>query len=208
MKENTFSEHDSLELIAQMIRQSKKNMEVGSGNILLYYGYPVVLLSVAVYLLIHFTGKPIWHTLWFLMFVPAICIGVNKKKSEVCVVTHMDKAINSIWSILGQLFFLTVIGIVILGYFTGSFNFILMLPLSLLYAGIGIAITGIITDFKWMVYTPLVAFAVAIYMLVSMIANIAVADWWNLLFGVSFLVMMVIPGHLLNHKIKEPCLKN
>ncbi len=208
MKENTFSEHDSLELIAQMIRQSKKNMEVGSGNILLYYGYPVVLLSVAVYLLIHFTGKPIWHALWFLMFVPAICIGVNKKKSEVCVVTHMDKAINSIWSILGQLFFLTVIGIVILGYFTGSFNFILMLPLSLLYAGIGIAITGIITDFKWMVYTPLVAFAVAIYMLVSMIANIAVADWWNLLFGVSFLVMMVIPGHLLNHKIKEPCLKN
>lgn len=205
MKENSFSEHDSLELIAQMLRQSKKNMEVGSGNILLYYGYPALLLSVAVYLLVHLTGKPIWLALWFLMFVPAICIRVNKKKSEVCVVTYIDKAINSIWSILGQLFFLTVIGIAILGYFTGSFNFALMLPLSLLYAGIGIAITGIIIDFKLMVYTPLVAFAVAIYMLVSMVANIAVTDWWNLLFGVSFLVMMVIPGHLLNHKIKESC---
>lgn len=205
MKENTFSEHDSLELIAQMIRQSKKNMKVGSGNILLYYGYPALLLSVAIYLLVHLTGKPIWSALWFLMFVPAIWIGAKKKKSEVCVVTHMDKAIDSIWSILGKIFFLSVICIAILGYFIGNFNFALMLPLSLLYASIGIAITGIITNFKLMIYTPLVAFAFAIYMLVSMVANIAVVDWWNLLFGVSFLVMMVVPGHLLNHKIKELC---
>lgn len=205
MKENTFSEHDSLELIAQMICQSKKNMRVGSGNILLYYGYPALLISVAVYLLVHLTGKPIWSALWFLMFVPVIGIRVSKEKSEACVVTHMDKAINSIWSICGQLFFLTVIGITIFGYFTGCCNFTLMLPLSLLYAGIGIAITGIITDFKLMVYTPLIAFVAAIYMLVSMVSNTVVADWWNLLFGVSFFVMMVIPGHLLNHKIKKLC---
>lgn len=78
-----------------------------------------------------------------------------------------------------------------------------MLPLSLLYASIGIAITGIITNFRLMVYTPLVAFAVAIYMLVSMVANIAAADWWNLLFGISFLVMMIIPGHLLNNSLND-----
>ena len=154
MKENTFSEHDSLDLIVQMIRQSKKNMKVGSGNILLYYGYPALLLSVAVYLLVHLTGKPMWSALWFFMFVPAIWIRVSKNKSKVCVVTYMDKAIDSIWCSLGE---------------------------------------------------ALIAFAVAIYMLVSMTTNTVVADWWNLLFGVSFLMMMVIPGHLLNHKIKEPC---
>ena len=36
MEENKFTGHDSLELIAQMIQQSKKNMKVGNGNILLY----------------------------------------------------------------------------------------------------------------------------------------------------------------------------
>lgn len=205
MKENTFTEHDSLELIAQMICQSKRNMKVGSGNVLLCYGYPALVLSVAVYLLVHLTDNRVWSVLWFLMFVPYIWIGINKKRTEVRVVTHMDKAINSTWSILGQLFFLTAVGIAIFGYFIGHCNFALMLPLSLLYAGIGIAITGIITDFKLMIYTPLVAFAIAIYMLVAMVANIAVADWWNLLFGASFLVMMIIPGHLLNHKMKEPC---
>ena len=205
MKENTFTEHDSLELIAQMIRQSKKNMQVGSGNILLYYGYPALILSATVYLLVRFTGNPIWSALWFLMFIPSIWIGLNKKKSEGYVVTHMDKAINNTWSILGQLFLLTVIGIAVFGYFIGVCNFALMLPLSLLYASIGIAITGIITDFRLMVYAPLAAFATAIYMLASMAANIAVADWWHLLYGASFLVMMIIPGHLLNRKMKESC---
>lgn len=205
MKENTFSEHESLELIAQMIRQSKRNMQVGSGNTFLYYGYTALILSVADYLLVHLTGEPIWWTLWFLMFVPAVWIGANKKKSEACVVTHLDKMISSAWRILGAAFILSVIGIAVIGYFVGRIDFALMLPLSLLFAGIGTSITGIVYKFKWMTYTPLAAFVAAIYMLVSKETTTAIPDWWNLLFGVSFLVMMIIPGHLLNHKIKESC---
>lgn len=55
MEKNSFTEKDSLELISQMIQQSKKNMEIGSGNILLYYGYPAVILAVVIYLLVHMT---------------------------------------------------------------------------------------------------------------------------------------------------------
>jgi hypothetical protein len=55
MEKNSFTEKDSLELISQMIQQSKKNMEIGSGNILLYYGYPAVILAVEIYLLVHMT---------------------------------------------------------------------------------------------------------------------------------------------------------
>lgn len=36
MKEKEFTEQDSLELITQMIQQSKRNMKVGNGNILLW----------------------------------------------------------------------------------------------------------------------------------------------------------------------------
>lgn len=208
MKENTFTEHDSLELIAQMIQQSKKNMKTGNGNILLYYGYPALLLSVVVYLLVHTTDTYSWSNLWFLMFLPSIGKGFKEKKAQAGVITHIDKAIHSTWHILGLLFFLTVIGFAVFGYFTGTYNFALMLPLSLLYAGIGIAVTGAITGFKPMVYTPLAAFAIAIYMIDSMVAGIGVADWWNLLVGVSFLVMMILPGHLLNSQMKEPCCKN
>jgi hypothetical protein len=56
-----------------------------------------------------------------------------------------------------------------------------------------------------MIYTPLAAFVVAIYMLASLITATSVFDWWNLLFGASFLIMMVIPGYILNNKAKESC---
>ena len=207
MEENKFTGHDSLELIAQMIQQSKKNMKVGNGNILLYYGYMALMLSVVVYLLLCWTDNPVWSALWFLMFMPSIWIGLQKKGSKARIITHMDKAIGNTWNILGWLFFLTVIGITVFVYFTGNSCFALMLPLSLLYAGIGVAIMGVITEFKLMVYTPLVAFAVAIYMLALMVTGtvVVVAYWWNLLFSLSSLIMMIIPGHVLNCKMKELC---
>ena len=199
MEENKFTGHDSLELIAQMIQQSKKNMKVGNGNILLHYGYMALMLSVVVYLFLCWTDNPVWSALWFLMFMPSIWIGLQKKGSKARIITHMDKAIGNTWNILG---------ITVFVYFTGNYYcFALMLPLSLLYAGIGVAIMGVITEFKLMVYTPLVAFAVAIYMLALMVTGtvVVVADWWNLLFGLSFLIMMIIPGHVLNCKMKELC---
>ena len=76
----------------------------------------------------------------------------------------------------------------------------LMLPLCLLYAGIGTSITGLIVRVPALVYSPLVAFLVAVYMLMVLTNGGRVAPEWNLYFGFPFLLMMVIPGHLLNKK--------
>ena len=49
MEEKKLSEQESLELISQMIRSTRKNMEVGSGNQFLYWGYfTAALLSCIV----------------------------------------------------------------------------------------------------------------------------------------------------------------
>ena len=49
MKENKFTEEESLKLISQMIKQSKENIEHGKGNVLLYFGYFTVFLSVLIF---------------------------------------------------------------------------------------------------------------------------------------------------------------
>ena len=205
MNNQNFSEKESLELISQMIRQSKKNMEVGSGNILLYYGYPALALSILVYFLVYLTHHPAWASLWLLMFVPFFLLKWMGKRSKPQVVTHIDKAIDSVWSIVGWMFLLTVAAVLAVGYTIGSCHLSLMLPLSLLYTGIGISITGVMLNFRLMIYTPILAFLGAIYMLVSLVAGSPSADWWNLLFGASVVAMMVIPGHIQNLKVKEPC---
>ena len=41
-----FTEKESLELISQMIQMTKENLERGSGNVFLIYGYAAVVLSI------------------------------------------------------------------------------------------------------------------------------------------------------------------
>ena len=73
---------------------------------------------------------------------------------------------------------------------------------------IHISINGIILREKWMIYSPVVAFVLVIYMLMSLINHGPVTVLWYLYFGLSFVVMMIIPGHILNNKAKKQCLKN
>ena len=53
MEEKKLSEQESLELISQMIRSTRKNMEVGSGNQFLYWGYFTAALLHGVFLMNH-----------------------------------------------------------------------------------------------------------------------------------------------------------
>ena len=60
MEEKKLNEKESLELITQMIRQSRKNIGTGSGNRFLLYGYLAVVLAVVVFALVSITGSSVW----------------------------------------------------------------------------------------------------------------------------------------------------
>ena len=111
MKEKLFSEKDSLELISQMLKQTRQNLEVGSGNIFLYYGYAALAISLLVFVLIFLTGNPVWAALWFVMFIVSFVIQRKAEKNKPHVVTYMDKAISNTWSVLSVLFLLTVFAV-------------------------------------------------------------------------------------------------
>ena len=53
-----------------------------------------------------------------------------------------------------------------------------------------------------MIYSPVVAFVLVIHMLMSLINHDPVTVLWYLYFGLSFVVMMIIPGHILIIKLK------
>lgn len=190
-----------------MIQQTKQNLQVGSGNLLLYYGYISVLVSIAVYLMCHFTSQMYWHSLWFILFIPMIYEKCFQKKREILVVTYADKAIANVWRVIDSLLVLTVLTILLMGLFTKVFVFIPMLPLSLLYVGIGTACTGVIMNEKSMTYFPVISFVVSIYMLIDLLIYGSFRLEWNLLGGLSFLLMLVIPGHILNYKSQKQCSK-
>ena len=209
MEERTLNEKESLALITQMINSSKKNMEIGQGNIMLTYGYFTTILSIVLFALISLTHDFIWSWGWMLMFVIWPIMSYRQRQRPPKVVTYTDKVISKVWQVMGWMFIVTFLTIGIIEFsFARHIEFILMLPLSLIYCGIGVSITGIIIQERWMTYTPLIAFIIAIYMLTMLMIGEKATTLWYLYFGLSFVFMMIIPGHIVNNKARKQCLKN
>ena len=103
MEDRKLSEKESLDIITQMINSSKRNMKVGSGNVLLYWGYFTVLLSVVISSLILCTQNYIWSWGWMLMFAVGPVISYKQRGCEPAVVTYTDKTISKVWLDLGIL---------------------------------------------------------------------------------------------------------
>ena len=78
--------------------------EVGSGNVLLYWGYFTVLLSVVISSLIVYTQNYIWSWGWMLMFAVGPVISYKQRGCEPAVVTYTDKTISSVWQVFGCMF--------------------------------------------------------------------------------------------------------
>jgi len=205
MEEKTLNEKESLALISQMIEQSKRNIEVGRGNVLLYWGYFTFALSVAINAIVTITQNGYWSFGWFLMFVFWGFMSYKRRNSKPKIITYTDKAIRQVWTVLGFMFILSTIVLTVFSYIFSFHVFNLMMPLSLLYCGLGISIMGIILEEPWLTYTPLLSFIATFYMLSMLVAGRPLCNWWNLLFGFSFALMYIIPGHILNHKVRKSC---
>ena len=184
-------------------------MEIGQGNIMLIYGYFTTALSSVLFVLISLTHNFIWSWGWMLMFVIWPIMSYRQRQRPPKVVTYTDKVISKVWQVMGWMFIVTFLTIGIIEFsFARYIDFILMLPLSLIYCGIGVSITGIIIQERWMTYTPQIAFIIAIYMLTMLMIGEKATTLWYLYFGLSFVFMMIIPGHIVNNKAQKQCLKN
>ena len=102
MEDRKLSEKESLDIITQMINSSKRNMKVGSGNVLLYWGYFTVLLSVVISSLILCTQNYIWSWGWMLMFAVGPVISYKQRGCEPAVVTYTDKTISKVWQVFDR----------------------------------------------------------------------------------------------------------
>ena len=203
MEEKKFTEKESLELISHMIQATRKNLLKDQGNYFIIYGYTAAILSVIIYTLLRMIPTPWWWAGWFLMFLPVIILLLKGKRNSPTVVTYTDSMVNKVWQVVGTLFSLTVLVMLALSLLVGKCDFMLMLPLCLLYASIGTAITGLVIREKCLSYTPFAGFVFAIYMLMNYTINNSIDIRWNLYFGLSFVIMMIIPGHVLNNKSEK-----
>lgn len=204
MEEKELNAKESLELITRMIQNSKKNLQIGSGNILLLWGYLCAITAVVIYILTKTTGNPAWNWLWF--SIPTIGYPVMyrqiKKEKTKPILTYTDKVLKTIWKVIGQ--YGIFISIMCCLYFE---ILPFLLPIILILTSLGMCITGSIINDKYMYNSSGCGIGCGIITL-SHIINSPQIDLQYLAFAFCFIVMMVIPGHRLNKEAKRLCSKN
>lgn len=188
MDERQLNENESLELISRMIRNTQQNLEKESGIPFLVWGYITVFVSLSVWMILSKTDDYLWHLLWFLIPAigwPLMHFLIRKKEKEVK--TYVDKVISYVWISFGIAALLTSITAIF-------FWKIPVLFIILLLISTGTVITGMIIRFKIIITVGFIG------MLLSFICLFVPGLNQILIFAGAFLVMMIIPGHILNAK--------
>lgn len=190
MEERKLNEKESLELISQMILNAKQKLEDETSMPFIIFGYATFVVSLIVYFLITKTGNYQFHWLWFLIpMIGYFGMFIYSKKTQKHSRNQMDRIIINVWMVIGIASLLIA--------FAAFFVRIPILSVMILLMGIGTAITGLIVKSK------LVAISGFVGMASSAIIYMVKGDEQILVFGLIFLITMIIPGHLLNFQYRK-----
>ena len=80
-----------------------------------------------------------------------------------------------------------------------------IVPIIVLCAGIGVAITGSVLDDRWMRYSGTISVFIGLFSFYNGVDVPALYGWYwnNIIYAVCFVVMFIIPGHKLNREARR-----
>lgn len=204
MVEKQITEKESLEVITAMIARTKERYAIGSGNIMLMWGYLVVAVAILVWLLLYLTHNPSVNWCWFL--IPLVgCIAspvmARRERRETGVVSYSDRLISQMWTILGVSFVALTAFCLAFSMIAGIDCWASMLAYSLIAAPIGEIVSGVALKESSMKWGGVIALVTGLFTLCCVIGGVVLyAVWYMPLYIFAFVVMMIIPGHIINRK--------
>lgn len=203
MEERKLTEKESLEVITSMIARTRQRY-VGNGNIMLMWGYLVAVVSILVWIMLVATHRNIWNYLWFA--IPLIgCtltpIMARKEQHKSGFKTFSDKVTSQLWTIAGLSEIAVMVACLCIRYFVGVNCWSAMLTYSLIAMSVAEIAQGLLIKEKSLTAGGVAGLAVGIITVCCMAGDIPLgANWYMPLFILAFVAMMIVPGHILNHK--------
>ncbi len=206
MEEKRITERESLEIITSMIARTKERY-VGDGNILLMWGYVTVAVAALVWVMLFTTRNPAWNWLWFLNGIIggiATPIMARKQEARFGVKSYSDKVTSHIWTAVG-------ITAVVATLCCLAFQMVLnvccwrtMLVFALVVVAFAELAQGIVVKEASLVAGGAIGLCAGLVTVCCIAGEVPLAiDWFMPMFIVAFVCMMIIPGHIINHKSKS-----
>jgi uncharacterized membrane protein len=188
--EKMMTGEESLRIITDMINKTKVSIRQGSFH-LLFWGWLLIICSLAAWLLAKYSDYPHPYYVWFLVipgtFVSMIYGFVNGRKEKVR--TYANKLY--MWTWIGFLIAATVLFII------QAKNMDNVTPYILLLAGFPTFLSGFILRFK-----PLIIGGVCFWV-VALLVNFAGPELAPLGTPVAMLIGYLIPGYMLKNRVNH-----
>ena len=196
MEDKRISEKESLELIARMIRETQYNTARYAAYPLLIWGYTTVAISLVVWYFYLQTGVWQINFLWFALPVIAgpLTIFFNRKDKNKGAKNYIDRVTGQIWAVFG-----------VVGFCLSCMAFVVRIDILFvisLLMGMGATLTGLVCKYKQLSIAGMTGIALSFSMLFIHGSGV------YLVFAAIFIVMMIVPGHIMNKQMKKQCLKN
>ena len=204
MEEKKLNEQESLELITQMINQTKKETAVGSGDTYLVWGYLCTFISLAVFGLAFISKDGRWG--WLYIAIPLvgfILSGIVARyisKKYKAPKTYQAQSISSIWGCFAAVF--AVYMIICFAFWNKPDCWKGMFLLGLLLPGLGSACTGVILKEKVITVCGALGASLGLLFLPQLCKGGNIPMTWTILMAIAMIISLVIPGHILNYKAK------
>ena len=203
MEKTNLTEAQSLELITSMINDTRNRLARNSGTPFLIWGYTTVAIALLNCVTTYLQLSHYWNFSWFAIpFIGWIGMMLFNKEDKGAR-NIIDRVISIIWCVLS---------IAYLWIFIGSTIYRApILYYTILLMGVGTLITGLVIRHKTTQYCGIGAMICSLaYPLFTFLVLKCDIQTINMLkswawveiayFAAIFFVMMVIPGHILNHK--------
>lgn len=195
----------SLEIISQMIADTSNQIESNSGKYFLAWGYTTIAVSIFEYFVmcLHLNPMLIWAW-WLIPVIGGVATILLARKEAPTPKSYVDRSISAVWAVFGVSSLYAFVAAVV--YSTSMFFLIVLLM------GMGTVITGAICRHRNLTICGGVAMLLSLIFPIKhiVIKNLetealhSTTDWLIysdiIIFAVIFLVMMVIPGHIMHKR--------
>ncbi|MDE6649909.1 MAG: hypothetical protein K2K45_08260 [Muribaculaceae bacterium] len=205
MEEKQLTEKESLELIASMIARTKTRY-LGSKKMLMW-GYLVVITAISVWIMRETTHNPLWNWLWFAIPIigfPTTSLMTHKQQRYHGAISYSDKITSRLWTIFGISEIVLII--MCLGFYlfgeTDCSGAILIYSI-LMTSGAEIA-QGLIVRENSLIFGGILGLLVGMITVCCIAGKIPLyVNWYMPLFILTWVFVMIIPGHILSSKEKQ-----
>ncbi|MDR2498503.1 MAG: hypothetical protein LBD28_03580 [Tannerellaceae bacterium] len=201
-----FNEHDSLQLITQMIHQAKIDLQKGSGNHILLWGYSIAAIAIINFILVQIYGSQniAVYAVW------ALCIPIlgasmlmSRRKAVAPVVSRIGSMIASVWNACTISLAVIICIFYTLAIASGAGeHFVLIVPIIMTVMGLALFATGRICRFKPCMYGSAIFWAGALACAI-LTAILHRHDLHFLALAICMAAGFVVPGHLLNRYVGQ-----